>query len=69
MLLINHCVGIVEYTVKKLSTVFGTLLLRVLGSVADPDPYPDLVTSTDSAPDPSIIKQKNLDFYFFVTSL
>ncbi len=37
-----------------------------------PDPYPDpLVTSTDPAPDPSIIKQKkyskkNLDFYCFV---
>jgi hypothetical protein len=38
-----------------------------------PDPHPDpIVTSTDPAPDPSIIKQnskKNLDFYCFVTSL
>ncbi len=41
-----------------------------------PDPYQDpFVTSTDTAPDPSIIihqakiSKKNLDFYCFVTSL
>jgi hypothetical protein len=38
-----------------------------------PDPLPDpLVTSTDPAPDPSIMQQKivkNLDFHCFVTSL
>jgi hypothetical protein len=38
-----------------------------------PDPHPDrLVTSTDPAPDPSIIKQnskKNLDFFYFMASL
>jgi hypothetical protein len=32
---------------------------RVSSSVVDPDPHPDpLVTSTDPAPDPSIINQK-----------
>jgi hypothetical protein len=73
MFLIKHRVGSVEYTVKKLATIRYSVPFRTswsLGSFADPDPHPDpLVTSTDPAPDPSIIKQKNLDFYFFVTSL